>query len=258
MIKSHPARGGTDTLENLQQLAPAIRSSKKPPENNAIRLKAIRDTAQTIGAQAGLAWRSRQINAVLHQQSKNLDRIFDFNSMLLDNNVLPPVLEEGSQDLHIDNESAIRLADRSYQIVKQARFVSAAPNWRSYLWMNFSPPQRPNATLLPKDEEEQKIWAEYVEQGWHEGIKQANDIYDANLARAKRDLKGMVIYRQLLAQHIVSPPYVARARLGVTGGGQSLRVNDQVLRITALPQLQANSHFWQPVISPTDPKKQVR
>ncbi len=54
----------------------------------------------------------------------------------------------------------------------------------------------------------------------------------------------MILYRKLLAQNIVSPPFVSRADLGITGGGDRLRINDQVLRITAVSELKPNSKVW--------------
>ncbi len=37
---------------------------------------------------------------------------------------------------------------------------------------------------------------------------------------------------------MISPPFVARTELGITGDGDDMRVNDQVLRIVELPKLQ--------------------
>ena len=59
----------------------------------------------------------------------------------------------------------------------------------------------------------------------------------------------MILYRKLLAQHILTPPYVSQADLGITGGGNDMRINDRVLRITAIPQLQTNTKKWAPVMS---------
>jgi defect-in-organelle-trafficking protein DotC len=47
---------------------------------------------------------------------------------------------------------------------------------------------------------------------------------------------------------MVSAPYVAHSDLGVTGNRDKLRVGDQVLRITALPQLNTAPKTWQPAV----------
>jgi defect-in-organelle-trafficking protein DotC len=58
----------------------------------------------------------------------------------------------------------------------------------------------------------------------------------------------MILYRKLLQLGMVSPPYVAKTEFGVTGNGDELRVNDQMLRITEHPQLQTNSNKWRAIV----------
>ena len=81
-------------------------------------------------------------------------------------------------------------------------------------------------------------------------MQQAELIYKENLGRLKRDYEGMIRYRTLLAQNMVSPPFVGQLDMGVTGGGSDLTVNDRILRITALPALQADSRNWKTEIIP--------
>ena len=78
---------------------------------------------------------------------------------------------------------------------------------------------------------------------------QADQIFSSNLARLQRDYEGIILYRKLLAQNMLSRPYVSQADLGVTGGGDDMRINDRVLRITAISQLQPNIKQWNPVIA---------
>jgi len=96
------------------------------------------------------------------------------------------------------------------------------------------------------------IWKKYVDEGWKCGIQQADTIFRENVGRLKRDYEGMVRYRTLLAQYMVSPPFVAQLDMGVTGGGSDLTVNDRVLRITAFPALQSDSHIWKTEITPNE------
>jgi defect in organelle trafficking protein DotC len=215
-----------------------------PYKINKIRLTLIQDTARSLGAQAGLAWSSEKFNDLLDLQEKTLSTVFNFQAMMLDSNVVPPVLEESSNDLNLDNESTIRLADRTYKIVKQAHFVTTTPSWRDYLLMPYSSPEAPDNSLLPKTNEERDVWNKYMLIGWQEGLTQANDIFSINVNRLQRDYKGMILYRKLLAEHIVTPPFVSEAKLGITGGGSDLRINDRVLRITSVSELQANSKVW--------------
>ncbi len=235
---------------NLSQLKQLSRNTvvKTNGGINDIRYAGLREAALSIGARAGLAWRSQQIDLMLDKEQQTLDRAFNFNGLLLAHNVIPPVLEEGRHSLNLANDETIRLSDRTYRIVQQARFVTAAPTWRDYIWMDFSRPEPPDSSLLPRNPSENNVWRHYVEEGWYQGIAQANTIYTSNLNRLQRDYKGMLLYSKLLEQNMVSMPFVAESKMGITNKDGVLRINDKVLRITALPQLQANSKTWNPVI----------
>lgn len=237
---------------NLSQLE-SVRVNPLTPENNKtdlsqLRAKSLQDSAMSIGAQGGLAWASEQINTQMNKDGKYLDTIFNFNAMVLSHGVMPPVLEEGDNSLNLADPNTIRVADRTYKIIQQARFATTPPNWREYLWLTYSKPSLPDKTLLPKSTDEQKIWKEGIHTGWEKGIEQAYSIFQQNLARLKRDYRGMVIYRKLLQERMISPPFVSRTELGVTGDGSDMRVNDQVLRIVELPKLQTNSRGWNAIV----------
>lgn len=215
----------------------------------SIRYDSLKQIARSTGAQTGLAWRSKQINKILEEQQHHLDHIFDFNYLILNKNVLPPVLAEGDNTLNLDSDEAIRLADRDYQIVSYPRFITAPPTWRNYLSMAYREPELPSSSLLPRNHKELCVWNQFVKIGWNDGVEQANQIFDANLNRLRRDYNGMVLYRKLLAQNMISAPFVSKADLGVTGDGRVLRINDRVLRITATSNLKVNSKVWRPAFA---------
>lgn len=231
-------------LSNIEAL-----KSQAPIKISAIRYDVLKQTARGLAAQASLSWRSYQLNSMLEYQKRKLDQIFNFNALILNKNVLPPVLSEGRYNLNLADELTIRASDHYYRIEQQPRFVTTPPNWRNYIWMPYKKPETPNSTLLPQNATERRIWNEYVQVGWNEGVAQADEIFSANLARLHRDYEGMILYRKLLAQNMVTPPYVSQADLGVTGDGNNLHINDRVLRITSIPQLKTNYKNWNPVIS---------
>ena len=214
----------------------------------SMRRTGLKDTALSLGARGGLAWRGAKINRMLEDESKQLDTVFNFQAMVLDDHVLPPVLIESRESLNLASPYSIRVADRTYRILKQARFVTIAPTWRDYLMMDEKPPEMPDNSLLPQSGKEREIWRTSVQQGWFQGIAQADMIYNENFARLKRDYQGMIRYRMLLAQNMVSAPQVAHRELGVTGGGEELSVNDRTLTIQALPALRAESESWSPAV----------
>ncbi len=247
---THYGNGNVDTT-NLSQLENVqVQPTNMGHENgvSALRSKALRDSAMSIGAQGGLAFASANLNQKLTEDSKYLDSIFNFNAMVLSHGVMPPVLVQGDNTLNLDDPNTIRVSDRTYKIVKQAQFATTPPNWREYLWLSYSKPVLPDKTLLPRNAEEQKVWKDGIRSGWQKGIEQSYSIFQQNLARLKRDFNGMVLYRKLLQERIISPPYVARTELGITGDGDDMRVNDQVLRIVEHPKLQSNSKHWNAIV----------
>lgn len=253
--------GDIDSLAGLQALSAPKKQLGKPnlPAMGKIREMGLKETALSLGAQSGLAARARVIDEQLIAQARRLDAIYNFNSLILEHNVLPPVLLEGQNTLNLANAQSIRISDRTYKVAKQARFITTPPNWRQYLWMDFNKPESPNVTLLPKTREEKLLWKQYVAKGWKNGMEQADRILEESVARIKEDFHGMILYRKLLAMNMVSAPYVSNTDLGVTGDGDEIRIDDRVLRITALPALNVNSKEWRaPVDVDEDALKQFR
>lgn len=242
--------GNTDSLAGLQAMANAKNSrAQKKQKMGRIREMALKETALSLGAQAGLAWRTKYIDQELTKQARHLDTIYDFNSLILEHNVLPPVLLEGRTTLNLADAQSIRVSDRTYKVSKQARFITTPPNWRQYLWMDYLKPDYPDISLLPKTKTEKQIWCIYTERGWKNGIEQANTILEESIARVKEDFGGMILYRKLLAMNMVSPPYVSHLDLGVTGDESEMHIDDRVLRITALPKLNINSSEWKAAVA---------
>ncbi len=241
----------TSSLAGLQAMANcnSNKKSKVKQKSNKFREMALKETALSLGAQSGLAWRTKMIDNHLTRQARNLDAVYDFNSLVLEHNVLPPVLLEGRNTLNLADMQTIRVSDRTYKVAKQARFITAPPNWRHYLWMDDKKPEAPSLHLLPKTRRERQVWHHYVEKGWQQGVDQAATILEESIARLKEDFTGMILYRKLLAMNMVSPPFVSHTDLGVTGDGSEIHIDDKVLRITALPALNINSQEWRAAVA---------
>lgn len=242
----NPTSADTSSLIGLQALANTngTTTTARVGQVSKIREMALRETALTLGAQGGLAHRAKIIDQQLTDQARTLDAVFDFNSLILEHNILPPVLLEGRNTLNLADTQTIRISDRTYKVYKQARFITTPPTWRQYLWMDYKKPDYPNVTLLPKNDTERKIWAFYVGRGWRKGVEQAGTIVEENIARIKEDFGGMILYRKLLAMNMISPPFVSHTDLGVTGDETEMHIDDRVLRITALPLLNTDSKNW--------------
>ena len=119
------------------------------------------------------------------------------------------------------------------------------PTWREYLVLQYTDPGMPDSSLLPRTQAEKEVWDRYIDEGWQIGITQADVIFTENLSRLKRDYQGMVLYRTLLSQEMVSLPFVAEVNLGITGGNNEMAINDRILRITALPEFNTTSKEWE-------------
>src|SRR5688572_24914230 len=115
-------------LQNVQVVPITAQNTENSLSN--LRIKSLQDTALSIGAQGGLAWASEQINAKLQNDRKYLDNVFNFYALVLNHGVMPPVLEAGDNSLNLADPNTVRVADRTYKIVKQAQFATTPPNWR--------------------------------------------------------------------------------------------------------------------------------
>lgn len=216
---------------------------------NPIRLKALQETAMALGAKGALAWRAMHLNETLQAQANTLDQTYDFNQLLLRHNVLPPVIVEATNDVTLANNDTIQLANKVYKLIKPARFVTTPPTWRTYLWLSFKKPDLPNKGLLPTTKAEADVWNAYLKLGWKNGLIQANSIFNANLSRLKRNYAGMVLYKKMAQEKMISQPTVAKANMGVTGNAKEMRVGDTVMRITSHSSLQTNANKWQPFLT---------
>ncbi len=242
----------TTNLEQLLALQQPVTSKNRSPRNiNSMRLDGLNDIAMSLGAQGALAHRAGVINTMLEERHGELDQVYNFQTLLLAHNVLPPVLAEGNLTVNQTDNDTVRLADRTYRIIEQAKFVTAPPNWREYLLLSYERPELPDYTLLPRADspEELQVWQRGIQEGWKQGSQQANQIFAANLSRLKRNYNGMILYRRLVNYHMITGPIVAETKLGITGGGQEMTINDRFKRITQTPGLVSDAEQWQPAIA---------
>lgn len=209
-----------------------------------MRRQALQEIASALGSSSGLASRTNQIKAEVDCYSVDLDKLYDFKKMIIDNGVLPPVLTEGLANYAQESSDQIRIADKIYKIEEKAKFVSVYPTWRNYLRFSFPSYEMPDAAYLPKNEAEKAIWDAAIKEGWDKGVKQANEIYETSFAKLNRDYKGMIKYKILLAEGLVTPTIIGKQNLGITGGGKEMSINDQVFRIMDHSSLNPNKSEW--------------
>lgn len=214
-----------------------------------IRVDALKEAALSYGARGGLAWRTFQIQRRLAENEGNISKIFNFGNLLIAAPsglmIEPPVVTEAQKAVIVANGGQnAAVADRVYRINRNARIVTAPKNWRAYLERDWGRVEPPPSALVPKNEEELAHWRRQLALGWQEGIRQADDIFQADLDRLNTDYLGMVRYRELLAQGIITPPYATQEDRGVTGGGSEMRIGDHGLVITGPSQFNPKSERW--------------
>lgn len=216
-----------------------------------IRFEAVREGALSYGARGGLAWRTYEIRMEMETRARYLDQVFDFRQLLIPAPsgllIEPPIIGESLDAMTIEQgglEAAV--SDRYYNISRNARIVSAPRTWRAYLERQWGEVTPPPDLLRPETADERKKWEEYFDRGWKAGVEQADEIFQADLNKLTADYQGMVRYRTLLTQGMVSPPYALQVDRGVTGGGNEMRVGDRAVSITGLPALQPETQEWSP------------
>ncbi len=216
-----------------------------------IRADALREAALSYGARGGLAARTYEIQRRLAEYEASISKAFDFSRLLIPAAsgllVEPPVVSQAQKAVLVSSGGqAAAVADRVYRINRGARIVTAARNWRLYLERDWGRVDPPASILLPKEEFEQEAWTAYVQEGWNEGIKQADEIFESDIDRMTNDFSGMIRYRELLAQGMISPPYTLADDRGITGGGKEMRVGDRGVTITGQSALISRSTSWTP------------
>ncbi len=242
-------------LENLQggvEPVKTLDADGNKNQNFAINMRrdALKEAALSYGARGGLAWRTYGIRAELETRATQLDKTFDFRQLLIPAPsgllIEPPIISENVNALIIEGtgqEAAV--SDRVYEIIRNARIVSAARHWRNYLereWGDVTPPPE---LLRPTNKEEREIWVHWVREGWKKGIEQADEIFADDLNQLSADYNGMVRYRLLLAQGMVSPPYALQVDRGITAENDKMRVGDRNVKISK-PEFVPGTEKWQP------------
>lgn len=216
-----------------------------------IRRDAIKEAAVSLGARGGLAARSFEIRDELETRARYLDKVFDFNQLLISAPsgllIEPPIIDESLNNMFIESDGQqAAVSDRLYNITNNARIVSTGRSWRNYLERDWGSVESPPDILRPEDDEERELWIKLVKRGWDEGFRQANEIFEEDLNILIADFEGMIRYRMLLAQGMVSQPYALQVDRGITGGGTEMRVGDRAVQITGVPELMTGSDQWKP------------
>jgi hypothetical protein len=239
--------------EELSKLLAATRPSgvTEDPEAAKLRPKAVAEAGRLVGVQTGIAWRYGKLIAETQKHAASMDQAFNFSPLMLiddDALVLPPILASGDESMRIETGEAATSALKTYEMLQDARFVPAVPNWRAYLQTEgFPAPEEPNPVLLPKNGTEREIWRAAVTEGWDIGVEQADQLYQDNVSKLVRDFRGATLYHALNAGKMVEQPKLAGANLGTQVADRKMNIDQKVYRITKRAAFNADEKAWKPL-----------
>jgi len=216
-----------------------------------IRKQAQKEAALSYGARGGLAKRNYQIMERMKGFETVLDRVFDFRALLIKAPsgllIEPPIIKESRDAIVVtDSGDEAAVADKVFDINKKAKIVTAPRDWRQYLVQSWSQVPPPPRVLWPKNAKEQADWDTWVATGWKAGTEQADQIFEANVNQLTADYNGMVRYKMLLAQDMISAPFVMHDDRGVAGNSSQMRVGDRAIKITGPSQFMTRADLWKP------------
>ncbi len=236
------------SLEAALGHAPGIQNEAQ----GAFAFDAVREIGMTYGMRGGLAWENRRIGEMLERHAARLDRIYNFQPLMLKESVAPPVMVQTTETYDQKNPDHVVVADAVYKIERPERFRYTPPNWREYLLRSdqFNPAETGGWT--PRTEAERAAWEKAVREGWQVGITQAHEMLEANFARLSRDLEGMILYRKLVARNMTTVPVVSSSEMGVTGNDRELNINERVLRIESPARMKHDPFEWRTSTTPRD------
>ena len=219
------------------------------------RANLIQEAAVAFGAQAGMAARTRALNNAVQINAASYDRVFRFSDLMIEPGFLAPVVSEGRDAYTQPNSREVRVADRIYRIERPERLVSTPPRWQEYMIMQPSAPLAPDRLARPRTTAERSWWDRWSRVGWARGVAQADQSFQSRMGRLRRDFEGMVRFKALYQQGVITMPILARTNMGVTGGGAEMAIGDRVYRITQGAELDPNTQRWKsgvPVTNRTD------
>lgn len=224
------------------------RGGKGVNEAQKARAKAVHDTALSFGLKAGLTWQLRNINSAITSMSRDLDQVYNFGALMINQRVVPPVITEARNLYNQEGDYAVRLSGAFYNIERQARLTSVPPNWREYLNFPKGAPAEQIEMLIVQTDNERTVWQEAVKNGWGQGVEQANLMLTQAMDRLNRDFSGMGRFHRFVVEGKVSLPAIASEDIPVSQNGSTMAVDETLLRITTLPEFNSKMSTWQGIV----------
>lgn len=221
-------------------------------EISVVRQSALRESATIFGAREGLRVQSCVIRAEIEKKVTSLDSRYRFNELMMGQGVLPPVISEARDSVALD-ATVMRIASRAYHMDENARMVDVAPTWRDWVYVGLAgdtcgphPVDVPShEQMRPQNAAEEAFYRSILARSYDMGVRQANDILAANLARLERTYVGMRRYFDLFQRGMVSAPVIASSTdVVVRDDPNTLLVGNTVIRIMVPADFVEKPDLW--------------
>lgn len=236
----HKISSPQELLEWQERMSNASDEEREDLLSRDIKLQAMHNYAKTVAIRAAMSSRLNEMSRDVTKHSRQLDAIYNFSPLMIQQRVVPPVITEARNLYNQDGNLQIRLSDAIFNIEQQAYFSSTAPNWRTYLSFE----NRGNAyeklsyvsgEMKPSNDIEEEIWIDGTTEGWRIGLEQANVVLQQAMDRLNRDYVGMVRFHEMVLQGKITMPSVSNYDLYDNNEGDRLILGEELLQIDVLP-----------------------
>jgi defect-in-organelle-trafficking protein DotC len=189
-------------------------------EYDDLEVKAVRDAGRRLGATAGYNRQAEALYKEIENYDPYLSKIFNFQTLLLPEGVIPPVIAQTDEELQHESQTSKTIRARVYKTQKDAAFVNPRPpSWRSYLNLTQTGIEKPLPQLQNTIEKHHNVWERAVQEGWERGHKQARQDFEIAINELERDFLGMQLFHMLWVAEMVEAPKVVSRSSNIEGGG---------------------------------------
>lgn len=185
-----------------------------------LEVKAVQDAGRRLGATAGYNNQAEALYSEIESYDVYLSKIFDFQTLLLPEGVIPPVLAQTDRVIQHESQTNKTIRARVYKTQKQAAFVNPRPpSWRNYLQLPRIEIDRPLPQLSETINDHKRAWELAVQEGWARGHEQARQDFEIAINELERDYLGMQLFHMLWLAEMVEAPKVVNRSSNIEGGG---------------------------------------
>lgn len=229
-----------ELLKFQERMSRASDTEKESLIAGDIKMKAMYDYAKAVAIRAAMTSRINSIQSTIEKHSRELDAIYNFEPLMIQQRVVPPVITEARNLYNQSSSLQIRLSQALYDIQRQAYFSSTAPNWREYLRFNNEGSAYGKfgyfaGDMQPQNKMEGEIWAEATKVGWELGSRQADVILEQAMQKLNRDYTGMIRFHTMVLEGKLTMPSVSSYNLYDSNTGGRLVIGEELLEIDVLP-----------------------